>query len=104
MSRFTTPLLPPNFLYDSIKVVQVLEDFPDPVGDEITLEDNTIYFIDNPKLDITGYTLVFNQRSQINGFGQNVSGISSSTNGVSVADRLRGRAAGDDGAVHLCRV
>ena len=77
---------PPNFEYMSIKVVQTLADFPDPVGSEITLEDGIIYFIDNPKLDITGYTIVFNQRSQLNGFGQNVSGISSSSNGASVAD------------------
>jgi hypothetical protein len=82
MSNFTTPLLPPNFLYDTIKVIQTLEDFPEPVGSEIFLEDNTIYYIDNGDLDISGYTIVFNQRSQINGFGQNVSKISSSTSGT----------------------
>jgi hypothetical protein len=82
MSGFTTPLLPPNFLYESIKVVQTLSDFPKPIGSEIFLEDNTIYYIDNGMLDITGYTLVFNKRSQINGFGQNVSAICSSTSGT----------------------
>lgn len=73
---------PPHFSYNSIKVVQSLADLPDPVGAEITLEDNTIYFIDSGFLDISGYTLVFNQRSQINGFGQNVSAIGSSTSGT----------------------
>lgn len=82
MSGLIPSLLPPLFLYESIQIVQTLEDFPEPVGAEILLEDNTIYFIDNPKLDITGFTLVFNQRSQINGFGQNVSGISSTTSGT----------------------
>jgi len=88
MSHFTTPLLPPNFLYDTIKVVQTLENFPEPVGNEITLEDNTIYFIDNPKLDILQYTLVFNQRSQINGFGQNVSGITSTVAGTALNKKV----------------
>lgn len=73
---------PPFFRYETIKVVQTLSDFPAPVGNEILLDDNTIYFIDNPKLDIGANTLVFNQRSQINGFGQNVSGISSSVSGT----------------------
>lgn len=73
----------PTFLrYNSIKVVQTIADLPAPVGTEITLADNTIYFIDSGNLDITGYTLIFNQRSQINGFGQNVSAISSSTSGT----------------------
>jgi len=73
---------PPEFDYKSIQVVQTLEDFPEPIGNEIMLMDNTIYLIDNGDLDISGYTLVFNQRSQINGYGQNVSKISSTTNGT----------------------
>ncbi len=73
---------PPDFLYQTIKVVQTLADFPGPIGNEILLADNTIYFIDNGDLDITGYTIVFNQRSQLNGFGQNVSKISSTTAGT----------------------
>jgi hypothetical protein len=71
---------PPNFEYVSIQVVQTLGDFPDPVGSEILLEDK-IYFIDGD-LDITGYTLVFGVKSQLNGFGQNVNVIRSSTDGV----------------------
>jgi hypothetical protein len=77
-----TSLFPPAFLYQTIKIVQTLSDFPTPVGSDIMLEDDTIYFIDNGNLDISGYTLIFNQRSQINGFGQNVSAISSSTSGT----------------------
>lgn len=49
------------------------------------LETNKIYAIDGD-LDISGYTIKYGQRSQINGIGQNVSTIRSSTNGVSVAD------------------
>jgi len=78
----STPLFPPAFLYQTIKVVQTLADFPTPIGNEIFLVDNTIYFIDNGDLDISGYTIVFAQRSQLNGFGQNVSKISSTTAGT----------------------
>jgi hypothetical protein len=80
MSNFTTPLLPPNFIYNNVQVVQTLDDFPAPVGNEIILEDKT-YLIDAVKLDITGYCLVFGQRSAIQGFNQNVSSIQSFENG-----------------------
>lgn len=75
-------LNPPDFQYQTIKIIQNITDFPSPVGNEIFLADDTIYFIDNGDLDISGYTLVFAQRSQLNGFGQNVSKISSTTNGT----------------------
>lgn len=71
--------------YISKVVVKTLDDLPTPVGGEIQLATDTVYEIDGD-LDITGFTLVFGQRSQINGIGQNVSIIRSSTNGVSVAD------------------
>ena len=75
------PLLPPKFLYKTRKVVQQLSDLPTPVGSEIQLATNTIYEID-ADLDITGYTLVFGAKTQINGIGQNVSVIRSSTSGT----------------------
>ncbi len=68
--------------YNTIKVVKTVADFPAPFGNLIYLADNTIYFIDSGDLDITGYTIVFNNRSQLNGYGQNVSKISSSTSGT----------------------
>ena len=74
-------LTPSEFSYVSVKIVQTLDDFPSPIGNEIFLEDK-IYFIDSNDLDITGYTLVFGAKSQINGFGQNVNRISSSQNGA----------------------
>lgn len=79
---------PPDFLYQTIKIVQTLADFPAPVGNEIILEDEIIYFIDNPKLDILQYTIVFSQRNQINGFGQNVSGITSTVGGTAMAKKV----------------
>ena len=76
----STALFPPAFLYQNVQVVQTLVDFPDPIGNEIFLEDKT-YLIDAIKLDITGFTLVFGQRTAINGFNQNVSSIQSFENG-----------------------
>ncbi|MGV7234661.1 MAG: hypothetical protein ACQ9ET_00240 [Nitrosomonadaceae bacterium] len=72
---------PPNFEYVSQKVIQTLDDLPVPVGSEIILETDMIYVID-ADLDITGYTIVFGEKTQINGLGQNVSRIRSSTNGI----------------------
>ena len=71
--------------YISKVIVRSIADLPTPVGTEINLATDTIYEVDGD-LDITGYTLCFGQRTQINGIGQNVSIIRSSTNGVSVAD------------------
>jgi hypothetical protein len=73
-SSTPTALFPPAFLYNNVKVVQTLSDFPTPVGNEIILEDKT-YLIDALKLDMTGYTLVFGTRSAIQGFNQNVSSL-----------------------------
>jgi hypothetical protein len=67
--------------YESQIIVQSLADLPAPVGAEIQLATDTIYVID-ADLDITGYTLVFGAKTQINGLGQNVSRIRSSTSGV----------------------
>ena len=75
---------PPNFEYVTQKIVQSLADLPTPIGAEIFLE-NLIYVID-ADLDITGYTLVFGAKSQLNGIAQNVSIIRSSSNGVSPAN------------------
>jgi hypothetical protein len=61
-------------------VVQSLADLPTPIGNEIILE-NLIYVIDGD-LDITGYTLCFGAKTQVNGIGQNVSIIRSSTSGT----------------------
>ena len=71
---------PPNFEYITQKVVQTLSDLPTPIGAEIFLED-IIYVID-ADLDITGYTLCFGAKTQVNGLGQNVSRIRSSTSGT----------------------
>jgi len=71
---------PPNFEYKSVQVVQSLADLPTPIGNEIILE-NLIYVIDGD-LDITGYTLCFGAKTQVNGIGQNVSIIRSSTSGT----------------------
>jgi hypothetical protein len=71
---------PPNFEYKSVQVVQSLADLPTPIGNEIFLED-LIYVIDGD-LDITGYTLCFGAKTQVNGIGQNVSVIRSSTSGT----------------------
>lgn len=76
---------PPKFKYQTIQIVQSLSDLPAPVGSEIQLDD-VIYFID-ADLDITGYTLVFGAKSQINGFGQNVSVIRSSTAGAGAGSK-----------------
>jgi len=78
-----TPNFPPDFLYQNVKIVQTLADFPAPVGRYIYLEDMT-YFIDAIKLDITGYTLVFGRRTAVNGFNQNVSSIQSFENGGTI--------------------
>jgi len=80
MSRQIQGLFPPNFLYETQQVVQSLEDLPTPIGNEIFLE-NLIYVID-ADLDITGYTLCFGAKTQVNGLGQNVSRIRSSTSGT----------------------
>jgi hypothetical protein len=82
MSYLTPALSPPNFLYETLQVIQTLDDFENynPAVQDIQLE-NIIYLIDGD-LDITGHTLVFGQKSQINGIGQNVSRIRSSTSGV----------------------
>ena len=80
MSKLIQGLFPPNFLYETQQVVQSLEDLPIPVGNEIFLED-IIYLVD-ADLDITGYTLCFGAKTQINGLGQNVSRIRSSTSGT----------------------
>ena len=71
---------PPNFEYKSVQVVQSLADLPTPIGNEIFLQD-LIYVIDGD-LDITGYTLCFGAKTQVNGIGQNVSVIRSSTSGT----------------------
>jgi hypothetical protein len=78
--KYGTPNFPPDFNYQNVQVVQTLANFPAPVGNEIILEDKT-YLIDAIKLDITGYCLVFGQRSAIQGFNQNVSSIQSFENG-----------------------
>ena len=78
-----TPLFPPDFLYQNVQVIQTLADFPTPVGTEIILEDKT-YLIDAIKLDITGYTIVYGQRSSIQGFNQNVSSIQSFETGATL--------------------
>lgn len=77
------PYNPVKFEYTSIQVIQQLSDFEnyDPLTHDIQLEDK-IYFIDSNDLDITGHTLVFGAKSQVNGFGQNVNRISSSENGA----------------------
>ena len=80
MSELIQGLFPPNFLYEKLKVVQTLEDFPAPIGNEIKLED-IVYLID-ADLDISGYTLCFGAKTQLNGIGQNVSVIRSSTSGT----------------------
>lgn len=67
--------------YNTQVVVKTLADLPTPVGAEIQLATDTIYLID-AVLDITGYTLVFGTKTQINGLGQNVSQIISSTSGT----------------------
>jgi hypothetical protein len=66
--------------YDTEIIVKSLLDLPAPVGNEIFLLDS-IYLID-ADLDITGYTLCFGAKTQVNGSGQNVSVIRSSTSGV----------------------
>jgi len=66
--------------YESQVIVQSLDDLPTPVGSDIFLLD-LIYVIDGD-IDITGYTLCFGAKTQINGLAQNVSIIRSSTNGV----------------------
>ena len=71
---------PPNFEYKSVQVVQTLADLPTPIGNEIFLLD-LIYIIDGD-LDISGYTLCFGAKTQVNGIGQNVSIIRSSTSGT----------------------
>lgn len=81
MTQLARQLLPPNFLYESVQVVQTLEDFPTPVGRFINLEDK-VYVIDAIKLDITGYTLVFGRRTAIKGFNQNVSSFQSFEEGA----------------------
>ena len=50
------------------------------VGSELKLND-IIYLIDGD-IDISGYTLCFGAKTQINGLGQNVSVIRSSTSGI----------------------
>jgi hypothetical protein len=74
---------PPDFLYQNVQVVQTLADFPTPVGTEIILEDK-VYLIDAIKLDITGYTIKYGQRSAIQGFNQNVSSFQSFENGATL--------------------
>jgi len=71
---------PPNFEYQSVQIVQSLADLPTPIGNEIFLLD-LIYIIDGD-LDISGYTLCFGAKTQVNGIGQNVSIIRSSTSGT----------------------
>ena len=80
MNRQFIPLTPPYFLYNSIKVVQTLSDFPTPIGNDIFLE-NLLYLIDGD-IDILGFTLSFGAKSQLNGVGQNISVIRSSTSGT----------------------
>jgi hypothetical protein len=70
-----------NKRYSSQVIVKSLADLPAPIGAEILLATSTIYVIDTD-LDITGFTLVFGAKTQINGLGQNVSVIRSSTNGT----------------------
>ena len=74
------PLFPPNFLYQNVKVIQTLADFPAPIGNEIFLEDKT-YLIDAIKLDVGNKTLVFGRRTAIKGFNQNVSSLKSTVAG-----------------------
>lgn len=76
---------PPSHEYLKQKIVQTLDDLPVPVGSEIQL-DNIIYVID-ADLDITGFTLVFGAKTQINGLGQNVSVIRSSTSGADINNK-----------------
>ena len=84
-SKWLGTLTPPDFKYNSLKVVQSLADFPTPVGNEIFLLD-IIYLIDGD-IDITGYTLCFGAKTQVNGLGQNVSVIRSSTSGVDINNK-----------------
>jgi hypothetical protein len=81
----STPLFPPDFLYNSVQIVQTLADFPTPVGNEIFLL-NIIYIIDGD-IDISGYTLCFGAKTQVNGFAQNVSVIRSSTSGADINNK-----------------
>jgi hypothetical protein len=67
--------------YNTQIIVKSLADLPAPVGAEIQLATDTIYLID-ADLDITGYTLCFGAKTQINGLGQNVSRVRSSTSGT----------------------
>jgi len=66
--------------YNSQVIVKSLADLPTPIGNEIFLLD-LIYTIDGD-LDISGYTLCFGAKTQVNGIGQNVSIIRSSTSGT----------------------
>lgn len=77
MSNLTTPLLPPNFLYETQQVIQTMDDFPDPVGRYINIVD-TICTIDAIDLDFSGFTFVLIGRSAIVGLNQNVSSMLSS--------------------------
>jgi hypothetical protein len=78
-----TPLFPPAFLYNTEQIVQTLADFPTPIGRDIFLENKT-YIIDAIKLDITGYTLHYNEFTAIAGVNQNVNSLYSSEDNVTL--------------------
>lgn len=71
---------PPKHEYLSQQYVQSLGDLPSPAGKDIVLGDK-VYTIDG-ELDIEDFNLIFGEKTQIIGIGQNVSRIKSSASGT----------------------